>query len=112
MGKASQRRLVQYASRQFGLVTAADVAGSRVSRGWMQRRTETGEWSRIYRGVFRLEANASLDAGEMAALLAVGDGAVLFSHARRRHPLKVLNSSLEATALGCNNSVLPLRYRW
>jgi len=62
MGRASQRRLVQCASRQFGLVTAADVAGCRVSRGWMQRRMETGEWSRIYRGVFRLGANASLDA--------------------------------------------------
>ena len=85
MGRASQRRLVQYAYRQFGLVTAADVAGCRVSRGWMQRRMETGEWSRIYRGVFRLGANASLDAREMAGLLAVGDGAVLshISAARR-----------------------------
>jgi len=27
---------------------------------------EAGEWSRIYRGVFRLGANASLDAREMA----------------------------------------------
>ena len=66
MGRASQRRLVQYASRQFGLVTAADVAKCRVSRGWMQRRMETGEWSRIYRGVFRLGAHPSLDAREMA----------------------------------------------
>lgn len=76
--KANERRLVQLASRQFDVVTARDFCACRVSRQWLRRRIETGEWIQIHRAVFKLGSNIpNLDQLEMAAILAAGDGAVL-----------------------------------
>ncbi len=74
------------ASKQFGVVTLKDCAAYGVSRSWLRRRIETGEWTRLHPGVFRHGSNSpSLDELEMAAMLAAGDGAVLshLSAARR-----------------------------
>jgi very-short-patch-repair endonuclease len=94
MGKAGVKRLVQLASKQFGVVSARDFADCDVSDRWLQRRIETGEWTRLHRGVFRLGAHKpNLDELDMAAMLAAGKGAVL-SHATaaRRLGLEVPRS--------------------
>jgi hypothetical protein len=91
MGRAAEKRLVQLATRQFGVVSARDLVECGVSRRWMRRRIETGEWIRIHRGVFTHGSNKpNLDQLDMAALLAGGERAVL-SHtsAARRLGLDV-----------------------
>ena len=100
MGRAGEVRLVQLALKQFGVVSAADFAACHVSRKWLRRRIETGEWIRLHPGVFRLGSNKpNLDQLEMAAMLAAGHGAVL-SHisAARRLGVDVLpNESMHIT---------------
>jgi len=89
--RAGARRIVEFASKQFGVVTRADLATTEVSWKWLRGRLATGEWKRVHRGVFRLGCNQpSVDEREMAALLAAGEGAVL-SHtsAARRLGLEV-----------------------
>jgi hypothetical protein len=96
MGQAGEKRLVQLASKQFGVVTARNFAECEVHRGWLRRRIETGEWVRIHCGVFKLGAHQpNPDQLEMAALLAAGDGAVL-SHttAARRLGLDIPTDKL------------------
>ena len=79
--RAGVRRLVELASKQFGVVTRADLAVTEASWKWLRGRLATGEWKRVHRGVFRLGCNQpTLDEREMAALMAAGEGAVL-SHA-------------------------------
>src|SRR5712664_2736256 len=78
MGRTSEKRLVQLAAKQFGVVSARDLAACQVSRKWLGRRIQTGEWVRMHRGVFKLGASQpTLDELEMAAMLAAGDGAAL-----------------------------------
>jgi len=91
VGRAGAPRIVDLASKQFGVVTRADLATTEASWKWLRGRLATGEWKRVHRGVFRLGCNQpTLDEREMAALLAAGDGAVL-SHtsAARRLGLEV-----------------------
>jgi very-short-patch-repair endonuclease len=91
VGRAGVRRLVELASKQFGVVTRADLGCTEVSWKWLRGRLATGEWNRVHRGVFRLGCNQpGRDEREMAALLAAGQGAVL-SHtsAARRLGLDV-----------------------
>jgi len=85
------RRLVDLASRQFGVVTRADLDTSEVSWKWLRGRLATGEWKRVHRGVFRLGCNQpSREEREAAALVAAGEGAVLsHSSAARRLGLDV-----------------------
>jgi hypothetical protein len=86
MERTSEKRLVQLAAKQFGVVTVQDLAVCQVSRKWLGRRIQTGEWVRMHRGVFKLGARQpTLDELEMAAMLAAGDGAALcrMSAARR-----------------------------
>ncbi len=96
MGRTSEKQLVQLAAKQFGVLSAQDFAACRVSRKWLHRRIQTGEWVRMHRGVFKLGAgHPSLDQLEMAALLAAGDRSAL-SHtsAGRRLGLDVPRGSL------------------
>ena len=86
MGRENEKRLFHLAARQLGVVSGRDLAACNVSRKWIWRRIETGEWVRLHRGVFQLGANTpTLDQREMAAILAAGDGVVLshLSAARR-----------------------------
>src|SRR5262249_23809918 len=81
LGRSGVKRLVELASKQFGVVNRADLATTEVSWKWLRGRLATGEWKRVYRGVFRLGCNhPSLEEREFAALVAAGEGAVL-SHA-------------------------------
>ncbi len=78
MGRAGEKRLVQLASKQFGVVTAKDIAACEVSSSLLCHRLETGEWIRLHRGVYQLGSNKpNIDGLEMAAMLAAGNGAVL-----------------------------------
>ncbi len=80
------RRLVELASRQFGVVTRADLASTELSWKWLRGRLATREWNRVHRGVFRLGCNPpNREEREMAALLGAGQGAALshISAARR-----------------------------
>jgi hypothetical protein len=89
--RAGVRRIVDLASKQFGIVTRADLATTEVSWKWLRGRLATGEWNRVHRGVFRLGCNRpTLEEREFAALVAAGEGAVL-SHtsAARRLGLAV-----------------------
>src|SRR5262249_32301206 len=91
VGRVGVRRLVELASKQFGVVTRADLGCTEVSWKWLRGRLATGEWNRVHRGVFRLGCHQpGRDEREMAALLAAGQGAVL-SHisAARRLGLEV-----------------------
>lgn len=81
MGRAGEKRLVQLALKKFGVASAADFAACEVSRKWLRHRIETGEWTRLHRGVFRLGSNEpNLDQLEMAAMLAAGDGRGTFPY--------------------------------
>jgi hypothetical protein len=89
MGKAGEKLLVQLASKQFGLVSAADFAACQVPWKTLSRRIATGEWTRLHRGVYKLGANRpNLDELEMAAILAVGHPAVL-SHTSAARRLRL-----------------------
>src|SRR6266852_4484355 len=106
MGRAGEKRLVQLALKQFGVARTADFAACQVSRKWLRRRIETGEWIRLHRGVFQLGSNEpNVDQLEMAAMLAAGDGAVL-SHtsAARRLGVDVpRNESVQITIPASRN---------
>jgi very-short-patch-repair endonuclease len=85
------RRLVELAAKQLGVVNRADLASAGVSWKWLRGRLATREWSRVHRGVYRLGCHQpTREERERAALLAVGEGAVL-SHtsAARRLGLDV-----------------------
>jgi len=106
MGRAGEKRLVQVALKQFGVASAADLAACQVSRKWLRRRIETGEWIRLHRGVYRQgSSEPNVDQLEMAAMLAAGDGAVL-SHtsAARRLGVDVpRNESVQITIPASRN---------
>ena len=105
MGNGGPKRLVALASRQFGVVTAEDCAACRVSLKWLRRRIETGEWTRLHPGVFRLGSNSpSLDELEMAAMLAAGGAIVFVAIARYCAPFKLAEAA-EAHRLQEANSL-------
>lgn len=86
VARAGARRLVELASKQFGVVNRADLAGTEVSWKWLRGRLATGEWKRVHRGVFRLgSSQLGREEREMAALLAAGEGAVLSHTSAARH---------------------------
>jgi very-short-patch-repair endonuclease len=110
MGKAGERRLVQLASKQFGVVRAQDLVACQVSRGLLGGRIETGEWSRLHRGVFKLgTTQPNLDELEMAAVLAAGRRAVL-SHtsAARRLGLDVPPEALVQITIPASRQITKL----
>jgi hypothetical protein len=110
MARTSEKRLVQLAAKQFGVVGVQDLAVCQVSRMWLGRRIQTGEWVRMHRGVFKLGASQpSLDELEMAAMLAAGDGAAL-SHvsAARRLGLDVPRERLVQITIPASRKILNL----
>ena len=106
MGRAGEKRLVQVALKQFGVASAADFAACQVSRKWLRRRIETGEWIRLHRGVYCQGSNEpNVDQLEMAAMLAAGEGAVL-SHTSAARRLRVdvpRNESVQITIPASRN---------
>src|SRR4051812_25575983 len=78
MADGREKRLMQLAAKQLGLVSWRDCAALGFSVNWLRSRVKTGAWLRLFRGVFKIGADpASPDQLEVAALLAAGEGAVL-----------------------------------
>jgi len=86
MASAGERRVIQLAARQFGVLSWRDLVAAQISRAWLVRRLRIGELSQIHRGVFKFGAHASTqDQLDMAALLRAGEEAALshFTAARK-----------------------------
>jgi very-short-patch-repair endonuclease len=71
------RAVAEIASRQLGLVTAADLATAGLGRGAVARRVAAGRLRLLYRGVFVLGPVLVPRARELAAVLSCGGAAVL-----------------------------------
>jgi very-short-patch-repair endonuclease len=70
--------LTQLASRQYGVVSRAQLSALGLDRGWIQRAVAAGRLIRLHRGVYALGHSAPRDeATWLAAVLACGSGAVL-----------------------------------
>jgi hypothetical protein len=66
------------ASRQHGIVTAAQLAGAGIDKDGMAWRVRTGRLHRLHRGVYAVGHRSLSWRGRwLAAVLAAGDGAVL-----------------------------------
>jgi very-short-patch-repair endonuclease len=70
--------LTQLASRQYGVVSRAQLSALGLDRGWIQRAVAAGRLIRLHRGVYALGHSAPRDeATWLAAVLACGSGGVL-----------------------------------
>jgi very-short-patch-repair endonuclease len=70
--------LTQLASRQYGVVSRAQLSALGRERGWIQRAVAGGRLLRLHRGVYALGHSAPRDETTwLAAVLACGTGAVL-----------------------------------
>lgn len=93
MARAGEKALVQLAMRQFGIVTAEDIARCAAPRQLLRRRLETGEWIRLQRGMFKLApSKPTVLELEMAAMLAPGGAVLSHLSAAARHGLDVPRS--------------------
>jgi very-short-patch-repair endonuclease len=74
----AERRLVQLAERQWGVVTRAQLASAAVSGGMVTRWVRRGRLHRIYHGVYAVGHRVLRVEGRLAAaLLYAGPGAAL-----------------------------------
>ncbi len=74
-------RVARIAARQHGVVTAAQLAAAGLDKSAVTRRVRAGRLHRLHQGVYAVGHAAPSDKGRwLAAVLAVGEGAVL-SHA-------------------------------
>jgi len=73
-----ERRLIQLAVRQHGLITRQQVLMAGGSDSAIRRQVEAGRWKRKRRGVFVAGAvRSTWQQGAMAAVLAAGDDALV-----------------------------------
>jgi hypothetical protein len=71
-------RVAVIASRQHGIVTVEQLEGAGIGRSEITRRVKAGRLHRLYRGVYAVGHRSLSWRGRwLAAVLAVGDGAVL-----------------------------------
>ena len=71
------RAIAALAGRQHGIVTTAQLAAAGVGRRALARRVARGWLVQRYRGVYQVGPVAAPRAEDMAAVLAIGDGAAL-----------------------------------
>jgi len=71
------RALSAIAARQHGVVSLADLAAAGIGRGALAHRVAEGRLRRLHRGVYLVGPLDAPRTDEMAAILAVGEGAVL-----------------------------------
>src|SRR6266849_2248619 len=94
--KARNRRLMEKASRQHGLISREQVVDLKFSHSGIDRRVQSGVWSAIRSGVYRVGAVPSSWHQElMAACLSVGPEAVA-SHTSAAALLKLDGVSVPA----------------
>jgi very-short-patch-repair endonuclease len=71
-------RIAQAAARQHGAVTLRQLEATGLSRAAVAKRAATGRLHRVHRGVYAVgHPELSLEGRWMAAVLALGDGAML-----------------------------------
>src|ERR671932_104568 len=74
--------IAQFASRQHGVVTRAQLLGAGITVDEIRGRVRTGALLRVHRGVYRAGHRApSVEADYLAAVLACGDDARLSGRA-------------------------------
>jgi very-short-patch-repair endonuclease len=100
-----ERAIGDLASRQFGVVTRAQLLALGIGRGAIAHRVRCGRLRIVHHGVYLVghEALPAL-ARELAAVLALGEGAVL-SHASAAQvwslvPVRAASTSVEVTVVG------------
>jgi very-short-patch-repair endonuclease len=70
--------IARIAARQHGVVSLAQLEAARIRRQGIYRRIQAGRLHRLHRGVYAVgHIRASFEARCMAAVLALGDGAVI-----------------------------------
>jgi predicted transcriptional regulator of viral defense system len=72
-----ERRVAEVAGRQHAVITTRQLAGLGLGRHWISHRIRTGWLRRRHRGVYLVGPVEPPLARAMAAVLAVGDGALL-----------------------------------
>jgi very-short-patch-repair endonuclease len=72
-----ERRIVELAARQYGVVTAQQLGQAGLGRHGVAHRVSTGWLKRLHRGVYFVGSVEPALARPMAAVLAAGDGALL-----------------------------------
>jgi hypothetical protein len=74
----AEARLAVIAGRQYGVVTYKQLVAAGIDKSGVERRVHTGRLLRLHRGVYAVGHRALSWRGRwLAAVLAVGDGAVL-----------------------------------
>jgi hypothetical protein len=74
----AEARLAVIAGRQYGVVTYKQLVAAGIDKSGVERRVRTGRLHRLHRGVYAVGHRALSWRGRwLAAVLAVGDGAVL-----------------------------------
>ncbi len=77
-----ERKLARLATRSHGVVTRTQLLSAGISPKELRQRLHTGALLRVHPGVYRVGHRApSLEARYLAAVLACGEGAVLFGRA-------------------------------
>ena len=77
-GRSPPNRLVDsIAERQHGIATLDQLRKAGLTRKMVRHRVRKGRFTRLYRGVYRVGPRLSVQADEMAAVLACGPRAVL-----------------------------------
>src|SRR4051794_7471018 len=77
-----EQEIAQMASRQHGLITRSELLAVGVSDAGIKRRVRKGTLIPEFRGVYRVGHRApSLEARYLAAVLAGGEGALLYGRA-------------------------------
>lgn len=78
------RVIREVAAGQHGVVTRRQLIAAGVRRGAVERRVRSGHLAPIHRGIYRVGPVVAPRAGEMAAVLACGEAALL-SHQSAAH---------------------------
>src|ERR1700753_1815318 len=74
----ADRRIAKVAARQHGVISAAQLAYAGIDKDGVAWRVRTGRLHRLHRGVYAVGHRSLSWRGRwLAAVLAVGDGAVL-----------------------------------
>lgn len=86
MGLEHRGAFERLSSAQLGLLTWPQLLELGVPRERLRQRLQSGEWQRIYRGVYRVgTGRVTLETRELAALLALGPDAVLSHFSAAQH---------------------------
>jgi putative AbiEi antitoxin of type IV toxin-antitoxin system/uncharacterized protein DUF559 len=88
--------LTELAEIQRGIITARQAAACGITRAYLKSRVRQGRWQRLHRGVYAtFSGEVGRDAMMWAAVLAVGEGAVL-SHRSAAELWKLTDEPCEA----------------